>query len=611
MKKQATGVPADVLEMLELARRQAEIFQAGGIDAGAPTPPVGDDETVAEDHDDGEPGATLRTDRAVDMEIVRQCAELDHSDTDNAERLLAHFGDDLLVLAQSKARKAAYAVWTGTHWDIDTGDPRSLAAAQQLGGRIALETRFIKPTEAERAAIEKGADALKIDEEERSAPQKRLAKAAAKARENVGKRVKRRMDHAVASKNKGKLDAMLACLAPHVMRQPDEFNADPLKVALRGHTLAFRRKVRQRRNPAYDDPDDNREDIPEFIEQVDVSLDVRKGHFRSDLITQIVPVDYDPKAACPKWLDFLEDKLPLDDVRRMVQVASGLGLVGLTVQKLFFHYGFGANGKSVYMETLCRLLGEIAVTLPSESFIGEGKGAGAANPDMARLYGRRFLRVKELPEGEDLRENLVKDLTGGEDFTVRDLFQGYFDFKPIFVGHMSGNGYPRIAGTDNGIWRRMAVVHWPKTIAEADQLPFEEVVASFEPEYPGILNWLVEGVMIFLREGLVIPDSVRSKTQEYRDEMDPTSAFCARCVVADASAEPVTAKTFYQAYCDFTIDQGGKPITLTRWGRIMQKKFHREDGRIVHYHGVRLLDVPRPPASQQQYGRDDFEAHLR
>src|SRR5690606_14632111 len=116
----------------------------------------------------------------------------------------------------------------------------------------------------------------------------------------------------------------------------------------------------------------------------------------------VVPVAYDPRAKCPKWTEFVEDKLPVAPVRRMVQVASGLGLIGLTVQKLFFHYGKGANGKSVYMETLCRLLGAVAVTLPSESFTGEAKAGGAANPDMARLYGRRFLRVKELPEGEDL-----------------------------------------------------------------------------------------------------------------------------------------------------------------------------------------------------------------
>lgn len=601
MTKNTQDIPAAVRAIMAEASRQA---QAAEID---PRNPATDGLTDAHSPDDGEPVATSRGDRTVDREVVRACAALDHSDTDNAERLQRHFGEDMLVLAQSKARKATYAIWDGTHWDIDTGDPRSLAIAQQLGGRIAMETEFLQYTPAEEEAVKAGKNALAKSEDERSRPEKKLADAALNAKANLAKRKKRRMDHAVTSKNRARLEAMLTCLAPHVMRSPDEFNADPLKVALLDHTLIFSREVEHVRNPAFDDPDDNREDIPETIERKTASVKAIKGHRRGDLITQIIPVTYQKNAKCPKWDAFLKRMLPSDDVRRMVQVASGLGLVGLTVQKLFFHYGFGANGKSVYMETLCRLLGDVSVTLPSESFIGEGNSGGAASPDMARLYGRRFLRVKELPEGEDLRENLVKDLTGGEDFTVRDLFQGYFDFKPIFTGHMSGNGYPRITGTDNGIWRRMVVVHWPVTLKKEEQREFEEVVSEFQPEYPGILNWLIEGVLIFLREGLVIPASVEAKTQEYRDEMDPTSAFCARCIEAVEHGE-VTAKDFYQAYVDFTVDQGGKPISLTRFGLIMKKKYRREDGRAVKYHGLRLIEVPKPAHTS---GSDDYEAHMR
>ena len=240
----------------------------------------------------------------------------------------------------------------------------------------------------------------------------------------------------------------------------------------------------------------------------------------------------DARATCPKFLAWLDEFQPVAPVRRMVQVASGLGLLGLTVQRLFFHYGKGANGKSVFMETLVRLFGDVAVTLPSETFAGEGGGKPGAQPDLVRLYGRRFLRVQELPQGEPLREELVKKLTGGEDIPVRDLFQGYFDFRPIFIGHMSGNGYPDIKGSDNGIWRRMVVVEWPKTIPTDQQREFEEVLAGFEPEYPGILNWLIEGALIFLREGLVVPQEAQAATSAYRDEMDRTSAFCRDCISA-------------------------------------------------------------------------------
>ncbi len=539
--------------------------------------------------------AAIATDDDPDLAVVEFCAELDHSDTDNGKRMHLHFGSDLLVIAQEKAKQPLFAVWTGTHWDVANGAPKALAIAQRLGDRIAHEIEYIRPNPFEQLMMDRAAEAMLKPEEDRSAPEKRLVIASEKAREAVGKRVKRRIDHAVTSKNVAKMNAALACLAPHIMRSPDDFNADKMMVALKNVTLKFHRRMQKQKNPRYRSAEET-PDAPEFIEAcIDSRLEVIEGHRREDLITHIVPVTYDKDAKCPLWMAFLNGKLPDPAVRRMVQVSSGLGLLGITVQFLFFHYGDGANGKSVYMETLCRLLGEVAVTLPATSLIGEGGSSGSASPDLARLYGRRLLRVKELPEGEDLRENLVKELTGGETIAARDLFTGYMDFRPLFVAIMSGNGYPRISGIDDGIWRRMAVVHWPIKVAKEDRREFEEMLASFEPEYSGIMNWLIDGIHIFLREGLVIPEAVERATQEYRDDMDRTAGFVARCIQKDDKADPLAGKDLYGAYVDDTIDQGGKPMNVTAFGRAMARKFKKDrSSGVVLYHGIKLK---KPPSS--------------
>jgi hypothetical protein len=66
-----------------------------------------------------------------------KCAALDDSDTDNARRRLAHFGEDLLVVAQAKAKAPLFAVWDGRRWDLETGGPCAVAIAQKLGGGAA------------------------------------------------------------------------------------------------------------------------------------------------------------------------------------------------------------------------------------------------------------------------------------------------------------------------------------------------------------------------------------------------------------------------------------------------------------------------------------------
>ncbi|UFW80008.1 DNA primase family protein [Rhizobium sp. SU303] len=600
----STDMPGGLREIVQEA-----LAQRGEIDPE--TPPLSDDHAETLDN-----GAAPPSDGEGLKEILEYCAGLDHSDTDNGKRLLKHFGKDLLVVSQEKAKSALYAVWTGTHWDVANGGPKSLAIVQQLGDRIMQERHYIKPTQKEQDAIDAGKAASDAEAagEDIDVTKRRLVANREKALDAFSKRVKRRLDHAVSSKNVARMNAALACAAPHVIRSPDDFNADRMRFAVHNATIRFERKMERRANPKFT----NAAETPNVPAMVDVCTDaevkVKRGHDREDLITHVVPVDYQPKARCPRWVRFLETMLPDADVRRMVQVSSGLGLVGITVQKLFFHYGDGANGKSVYMETLCRLLGEVAVTLPATSLIGESGSSGGASPDLARLLGRRLLRVKELPEGEDLKENLVKELTGGETITARDLFAGYMDFDPIFIVIMSGNGYPRITGNDDGIWRRMAVVHWPVKVPEAERREFDDMIGYFRPEYPGILNWLIEGVRIFLREGLVIPDAVRTATQEYRDDMDRTSAFVARCVVRDETAEPLQAKYLYSAYCRFTEDEGGKPINVTAFGRAMSKKFKKDTTQRLHYYlGLRLRDVPAPqsaPMPEPPPGRFDDDAPL-
>jgi putative DNA primase/helicase len=98
----------------------------------------------------------------------------------------------------------------------------------------------------------------------------------------------------------------------------------------------------------------------------------------------------------------------------------------------------------------------------------------------------------------------------------------------------------------------MAVIHWPIKIAKEDRREFEEMVSSFEPEYAGILNWLIEGVHIFLKEGLVIPEAV-----EQAPRRNIATTWTARRASwpmyrQGRNAGPVQGRDLYAAYVDDT-----------------------------------------------------------
>ncbi|WP_062206769.1 phage/plasmid primase, P4 family [Aureimonas sp. AU12] len=555
----------------------------------------------AEPADAPEEGEALPVARSLDIPRARQtetpepntvwwCSHLDQSDTDNARRLIAHFGSDLVVLKQEGGKDAAYGVWNGQHWDLSNGNQAALGLAQLLGERIQLEAAELVPTNGETRVIEAAMEARDKDEDARSPAEIIKVARADDVLEKLSGRMGKRIQWGIAAKNANKLTAMLKCAAPHLMRPADAFNSHHHKVAVKGHTLTFHHGTELVPNPDLE-REDAPADAPDAIPAKYARVSVKVGHEREDYSTAVVPTAYDPNAKCPHLTAFLEEFVPDAANRRLIQVAFGLGLLGVTVQKLFFHLGKGANGKSILMEVICRVLGGYAVTLEANSFFGDSGQAGAASPDLARLHNARLLRVQELPEGEELRVDLVKKLTGGEKIPVRQLFQGYFEFWPIFTAHMSGNGYPKISDMSNGIWRRMTVIYWPIVLDDARQRNFEEVVGEFEPEHSGILNWLIEGALIYLREGLTIPEDVVRQTRKYQAAMDPTAAFRERCVL-HSQGEAVTAMEMYEAYVAWAEDTANKPISMTGFGKIMVKHHEREDGRTRRYLNVQLVNVP-------------------
>ena len=566
--------------------------------SGGTSPPPPDDDRFDDEGGEGA-GPPGQDEAGIDMAAVERCALLDQSDAGNGERLRNHFGQDLLVQKTEGVASADWIVWDGRHWDAASGQDAVERVAQKIGARIALEATFLAHTPREQVVLRDVKRVLNKDEKKWTDQDRALVAEAERAPTALANRRRARLYFGTSSRNSGRLANMKKCAAPYLTREPDAFNADPHLVAVEGHTLRFAREVLTVSEPDPECPDP---DVVRHVERKEVRVGVEaiEGHRREHLITKLAPVRYDPAATCPKWVAFLEECLPNPNIRGCVQVFSGLGLTGVALQKVMFHWGAGANGKSVFLETLMRLLGPLGVGLPAASLVGENTATGSqANPDIARLYGARIVRVAELPANQPLKEELVKLLTGGERMPVRNLFKGFFEFTPVFKAHMSGNGYPRIDGTDNGIWRRMTVIHWPVIIPEERRRELDEIVSEFiREEGPGILNWLVDGVLTFLREGFVVPPEVQAATQDYRNEMDPIGMFVSECVRPRPGGR-VQAREMYTAYQSWSAVNAKTAVSETKFGRVLKGRFAKDEKSNRHaYLECELFEVPNDPATE-------------
>jgi len=291
-------------------------------------------------------------------------------------------------------------------------------------------------------------------------------------------------------------------------------------------------------------------------------LDLESGkllpHDRSKLITRLAAVTYDPKAEAPLWEKFLEEILPDPDLRAFAQRLAGLCLTGdRSAQAFFVLVGPGANGKSVFVETLRHLAGDYAVATPSSMLLS--KRDNAVPNDVARLRGARLVVAQESAENRKLDEALIKQLTGGDRITARYMRAEFFEFD--FEGKLllSTNHKPRVTGRDDGIWRRIKVVPFEVSIPQERQ--DKRLGEKLRAELPGILLWAAEGYRDYLKRGrqLDLPAVVEKANAEYRAAEDSLADFLEQ--LTHGPEERVAPEPLYEAYKSWAEAAGERKLS--------------------------------------------------
>jgi putative DNA primase/helicase len=314
---------------------------------------------------------------------------------------------------------------------------------------------------------------------------------------------------------------------------------------------------------------------------------------REDLITRCVPVAFDPAAACPTFLTFLE-RIFAGNARVIgfLQRALGYALTGDTTEQcLFILWGGGSNGKSTLLTTAVTVLGEYAMTTRPETFMVK-RGDSIPN-DVAQLKGARLVIAVEAENGHRLAESLIKQATGGDRLTARFMRAEYFTFEPTFKIFLATNHRPTVRGTDHAVWRRLKLVPFSVTIPDDQQ--DHHLADTLTGELPGILAWAVRGCLDWQANGLDEPDEVRAATAAYRQEMDVLGGFLRDgCYVAPGAE--VAASELYQAYEAWCHRNGEKALSARSIGlRLAERGFTPRRTRAVRlWTGLRLR-LPTDP----------------
>src|SRR5262249_31242746 len=130
-------------------------------------------------------------------------------------------------------------------------------------------------------------------------------------------------------------------------------------------------------------------------------VDLKTGAIRparpEDYMTKITFVA--PGGECPLWHKFLKRVTNEDsELERYLQRTMGYTLTGVTDEhQLFFDYGTGANGKSVWLNTAAAVVGDYHCTAPIETFTESNSDRHPT--ELAMLRGARMVTAIETEEG--------------------------------------------------------------------------------------------------------------------------------------------------------------------------------------------------------------------
>lgn len=268
-----------------------------------------------------------------------------------------------------------------------------------------------------------------------------------------------------------------------------------------------------------------------------------RPHNRLNYLTKItIATPAHHGTIAPLWQKFLDDVTNHDkELQLYLARMAGYALTGITTEHaLFFLYGTGANGKSVFLNTLAAIMGDYAVSAPIDTFL-ETK-TDKHPTDLAGLRGARLVTSIEVEKGKKWAEAKIKSLTGGDRIAARFMRQDFFEYKPQFKLIIAGNNKPSIRDVDEAMKRRLHLVPFTVTIPveKRDKTLPEKLLH----EQDAILRWALDGCLEWQKIGLNPPACVVSATEEYLESEDALGRWIEDECILNPNATGTTDELF-------------------------------------------------------------------
>lgn len=312
--------------------------------------------------------------------------------------------------------------------------------------------------------------------------------------------------------------------------------------------------------------------------------------------TWILPYAYDAKALCPTWDKFMLDITVGDvEVAQLLEEFAGYCVSGAPYRahKALLLLGSGANGKSVFLETLGKV-------------VGDKNRATISMTDLNNEQHRSRLVNKLFNYSEETNKNSIRDrteifktLASGGPVSAKDVYKEPFEFHNRAKFILSANTDLNITDASDGMFRRLIVVRLTAQFKGKDDDKY--LKDKLEKELPGICNRLMEAHARLSKNGytFTIPTSIQENLDTMRTSSNIVFTFLnERVVVTKNTEDKVTTAELFAACNTMAMERNEKMYTMRefaidfahRLGKDFQPKLLRFGDKVARgYTGLKLL----------------------
>lgn len=321
-----------------------------------------------------------------------------------------------------------------------------------------------------------------------------------------------------------------------------------------------------------------------------------------DYLLKSCPIEWQGiEAACPTWDKTLQEIFSENEnLVNFLQRILGYALVGEVSESiLVVMTGRGRNGKSMIVEVISEILGQLTGAIRPEMLLDQFRMNSSAGPtpDIMALRGIRMAFASETDENCKISPSRVKWLTGNDTITGRNPHDKHeVHFKPSHTLFLLTNHKPHAPADDFAFWERMVLIPFNLSFVNREPQEPHEVKADRElpdklrRELPGILAWMVRGCLIWQQDGLAPPPAVKEAVKEYKRDEDIIQDFIDECCIVDPDAW-VGATAVYEVFESWwKRNVSNRVPKQKRFGSLFGKRFEKRKEGSVKYLGVGLLD---------------------